>query len=208
MPVNAFLGEAPQVRVDPADPATSANAADDDDDNDSDGPSLPSRRGQRRLSARSSHGLARASALSTTQSGLKSTQLESTSVLHPRKRLHKRTGTRHDSPTPDHDDSLAGFQRRKIASPAPRRRCGRPRGSKTRATTASALHSSPAIFPSPEHQDQPTWAVDRIVSIVRKNGKVFYEVKWENTLEPAKSLRGCADRAVAEFFAMNPGASP
>lgn len=52
-----------------------------------------------------------------------------------------------------------------------------------------------------ELQEQPTWAVDRVVKCARKHGEVFYKVKWKDTWEPAASLLGCADTAVAEFHA-------
>ena len=48
-------------------------------------------------------------------------------------------------------------------------------------------------------QNKPTWAVDRIVGSICENGKLFYRVRWEDTLEPAENLRGCADTAIAEF---------
>lgn len=83
-----------------------------------------------------------------------------------------------------------------------RQSLGRTRGRGTRATTASAPQRNTASTPALKRQKRPEWAVDRIVGSVRKRGKLFYEVKWENTLEPAESLRGCADTAIAEFYAM------
>lgn len=41
--------------------------------------------------------------------------------------------------------------------------------------------------------------VDRIVGSVYENGKLYYRVKWENTLESAKNLRECANTAIAEY---------
>ncbi|KAK3700533.1 hypothetical protein LTR37_015934 [Vermiconidia calcicola] len=48
-------------------------------------------------------------------------------------------------------------------------------------------------------RNQPTWTVDRIVGVVYENGELFYTVRWEDTLEPAENLIGCADTAIAEF---------
>lgn len=52
-------------------------------------------------------------------------------------------------------------------------------------------------------RSEPTWEVDRIVGSARRRGKVFYEVQWKHTWEPAESLQGSADAAVAEFRLTN-----
>ena len=50
-----------------------------------------------------------------------------------------------------------------------------------------------------ECESKPTWEVDRIVGSARRHGKIFYKVQWEPTWEPAETLEGSADAAVAEF---------
>ncbi|KAK6401776.1 hypothetical protein LTR95_019147, partial [Oleoguttula sp. CCFEE 5521] len=54
-----------------------------------------------------------------------------------------------------------------------------------------------------EFESEPTWEVDLIVGSARRHGKIFYEVQWEPTWEPAESLEGSADAAVAEFRLSN-----
>ena len=75
----------------------------------------------------------------------------------------------------------------------PKRRRGRPR--KVKAITApDAGCATRKTTPS-----KPTWTVDRILGYVYKDGKQYYQVRWEDTLEPVENLRGCADTAIAEF---------
>ncbi|KAK0886890.1 hypothetical protein LTR02_017728 [Friedmanniomyces endolithicus] len=78
---------------------------------------------------------------------------------------------------------------------APQRQCpARPRKRRA-AREASGLSSTP-------QPNEPRWAVDRIVSSVRRKGKLFYRVRWEDTWEPAEGLHGGADIAIAEFLAL------
>lgn len=37
-------------------------------------------------------------------------------------------------------------------------------------------------------QTSPTWEVDRIMGTLERNGKLYYRVRWEDTLEPAENL--------------------
>lgn len=87
--------------------------------------------------------------------------------------------------------------------PIPRRR----RKQRSRAEVASPVSTSASprarsVRPEPEPHNSPTWLVDRIVDSQRrgKRGKVFYRVKWEDNWEPAESLQGGADAAIAEYF--------
>lgn len=34
--------------------------------------------------------------------------------------------------------------------------------------------------------------------------ELFYRVRWEDTWEPAETLQGGADTAIAEYFHLNP----
>ena len=55
----------------------------------------------------------------------------------------------------------------------------------------------------PRFESEPTWEVRRIVGSARRHGEVFYKVQWEPTWEPAESLQGSANAAVAEFRLSN-----
>ncbi|KAF2158933.1 hypothetical protein M409DRAFT_61205 [Zasmidium cellare ATCC 36951] len=59
-----------------------------------------------------------------------------------------------------------------------RRRHCRDDDARSRLSKSCVASTSPEPL---ELQEQPTWAVDRIVKCSRKNGNVFYRVKWKDT---------------------------
>ncbi|KAK0247357.1 hypothetical protein LTS09_017502 [Friedmanniomyces endolithicus] len=70
-------------------------------------------------------------------------------------------------------------------------------------TSTSTQEEWPVSPRALEFASEPTWEVDRIVGTARRHGKFFYKVQWEPTWEPAESLEGSADAAVAEFRSSN-----
>jgi len=110
-------------------------------------------------------------------------------------------------------DSQPSMKRRRrqthTAEPASRPAQRRPTAARSRpgkaitpiaASPQDEWHMPPEAL---EFEHEPTWEVDRIIGSARKHGKVFYRVQWEPTWEPAESLQGSADAAVAEFRLSN-----
>ncbi|GIZ44648.1 hypothetical protein CKM354_000783900 [Cercospora kikuchii] len=87
----------------------------------------------------------------------------------------------------------------------PRR--GGKKQTRQRAGLGAAFGVQYQVHLSPPYslKDEPTWVIEEIINSGRKHGKTFYKVKWKPTREPAESLQGTADEAIAEFHLMNAG---
>jgi len=93
-----------------------------------------------------------------------------------------------------------------MSSPPPNRRVAkaRPRPRKNITTiSTSTQDKGPVLTRALGFTSEPSWEVDRIIGSASRHGKVFYKVQWEPTWEPAESLQGSADAAVAEFRSSN-----
>lgn len=182
----------------------SAGHADTEQD-ESDGPVLPGRWRRKRLPPALTSG-ARAPVSCTKRSRSLSTGPESGVEVDGVKRLRRGRKTRRTLTSPELDvtwstmnqtaastvatNQVDLYLRSSIRESNSKRRGWKP---KWRApfNIGSAVHN--------RSQNQPAWAVDRVVGCFYENGKLYYEVRWENTIEPAENLQGCADTAIAEF---------